>query len=110
MKGKQMTEWKPVQIFLSSDSFGIFEVEVATDYSDIRCNCATYGIRSSCKHIRFVKRRMDANQGRYTTPLADHIDQDQEELTKAVSDFARGKDGKFTSKEFLLKFNQLDFK
>lgn len=53
------TEWRVVQIFLSPKGAGIFEVEMTTDGSDVRCNCPTFKSRSTCRHARWVLGKID---------------------------------------------------
>lgn len=63
-----MSYWQATQLFLSDT--GVHEVEVNVSSSKLRCNCNGYGSRSSCKHVRFVRSRMDDNGGIYPTEIS----------------------------------------
>jgi predicted nucleic acid-binding Zn finger protein len=65
-----------VQIFLTGGSTaGVCEVSVDRKTSDLFCSCPGFAGRKTCKHVKFVKARVDSNKGTY--PL---------ELSKSVSD------------------------
>lgn len=69
MKGSLMdSTWRTVQIFLSP-SCSIFEAEVDQSSGKVRCNCPAHSARSTCKHTRFVKARITANNGTYPMML-----------------------------------------
>jgi len=63
-----MSYWQATQLFLSDT--GVHEVEVNVSSSKLRCNCSGYSSRSSCKHVRFVRTRMDDNDGIYPTEIS----------------------------------------
>jgi hypothetical protein len=63
-----MTYWKAMQLFLSDT--GVHEVEINMSSLRLRCNCDGFGFRNSCKHTRFVKTRMDENDGVYPTAIS----------------------------------------
>jgi hypothetical protein len=63
-----MSYWKAMQLFLSET--GVHEVEVNSSSLKLRCNCGGFSLRKSCKHIRFVKNRMDDNDGVYPTEIS----------------------------------------
>jgi hypothetical protein len=60
--------WQLSQLFLSDT--GVHEVELETKSLKLRCNCLGFKNRSSCKHIRFVRERMDLNGGVYATHVS----------------------------------------
>ncbi len=64
----KVNNWQVSQLFLSDT--GVHEVEIDTDSLKLRCNCPGFGRRSSCKHIRFVRERMDRNGGIYSTHIS----------------------------------------
>lgn len=63
-----MSYWKAMQLFLSET--GVHEVEVNSSSLKLRCNCSGFSLRKSCKHIRFVKSRMNDNDGVYPTEIS----------------------------------------
>jgi len=66
-----MTYWKAMQLFLSET--GVHEVEINLSSLKLRCNCDGFGFRSSCKHTRFVKTRMNENDGVYPTAISSKV-------------------------------------
>ena len=74
MKEKTMG-WMITQIFLSET--GVHEVDVHHSSHKLRCNCAGFETRNTCKHTRFVKTRMDANDGVYPVEISSKVDRDQ---------------------------------
>jgi hypothetical protein len=66
MKGMNMrASWRTVQLFISSQGAGVFEVEVDTDSKDVRCNCPVFTKNAFCKHTSFVENKMKYNNGNY---------------------------------------------
>jgi len=63
-----MGYWQATQLFLSET--GVHEVEMNVSSLKLRCDCKGYGSRNSCKHVRFVKTRMDDNDGIYPTEIS----------------------------------------
>ncbi len=63
-----MNYWQITQIFLSET--GVHEVEVNSSSSKLRCNCPGYQSRHTCKHTRFVNKRMNDNGGIYPTEVS----------------------------------------
>jgi len=71
MKGSSLEDVRLLQIFLSptaSPGPCIFEVST-TKEGKLSCTCPGYKGRNSCKHTRFVKARIDANNGTYPLEL-----------------------------------------
>ena len=60
--------WQTTQLFLSDS--GVHEVSVNLETHRLRCTCLGYNSRSSCKHTRFVKQRMEENDGVYPTEVS----------------------------------------
>lgn len=52
------SNWRTVQVFLSSRGVGVFEVEMTLDGKQTRCNCPTFKSRKACRHITFVRNGM----------------------------------------------------
>jgi hypothetical protein len=96
MKGSKV-DWRTVQVFLSPT--GIFEVQLTAGSEEARCNCPSFIIRSSCKHTRYVKARMEENEGNYAILVPDSV---PEELAAEASESAE----KF--REFVLKYARVE--
>lgn len=64
-----ITPWRTVQVFLSAQGAGVFEVEIDTDTKETRCTCPVYNKRGSCKHIVFVNLKMRMNEGHYSISI-----------------------------------------
>ena len=90
-----------IQVFLSQAQTpgpGIYEVS-STDSGKFICTCPGYKGRSTCKHIKFVKSRLDDNDGTY--PLEISVKASQEEAEKAQKsneDF----------REFIIKYGKIE--
>ena len=65
--------WRTVQLFISSQAAGVFEVEVDTGTKRIRCNCPVWTKTLKCKHVNFVNNRMKMNQGHYSILVPDEV-------------------------------------
>jgi hypothetical protein len=77
MKGMSMeSPWRTIQLFISAQAAGIFEVEVDTDTKKTRCSCPLWKKRSTCKHTNFVDSKMRMNQGHYSILVPDEIPED----------------------------------
>lgn len=63
-----MSYWQVTQFFLSET--GVHEVEINVSSLKLRCNCGGFGKRTTCKHIRYVRTRMDDNFGVYPTEIS----------------------------------------
>lgn len=75
--------WRTVQLFISAQAAGVFEVEVDTETKKTRCNCPVWRKTFNCKHVTFVNMRMEMNQGHYSILVPDEI---SEELAVEASD------------------------
>ena len=58
--------WRTVQLFISSQAAGVFEVEVDTGTKRVRCNCPVWKKTLKCKHVNFVNKKMELNNGHYS--------------------------------------------
>lgn len=77
MKGMSVeSSWRTVQLFISAQAAGIFEVEVDTDTKKTRCNCPVWKKVFACKHTIFVDTRMRMNQGHYSILVPNEISED----------------------------------
>ena len=100
MKGRSVqTSWRTVQLFISAQAAGIFEVEVDTSTKKLRCNCPKWRKTFNCKHVRFVDERMVMNDGHYSILIPEEI---PEELALNASDTAE----KF--REFVVKYAKIE--
>ena len=93
------SSWRTVQLFLSANAAGVFEVEVDTDSKATRCNCPVWKKSSSCKHVSFVKLRMRQNQGHYSITVPTEV---PEEVALEASDDPK----KF--REFVVKYAKVE--
>jgi len=67
MKGMSMeSPWRTVQLFISSQAAGVFEVEVDTGTKRVRCTCPVWKKTLKCKHVNFVNKKMKLNNGHYS--------------------------------------------
>ena len=77
MKGMSMdTSWRTVQLFISAQAAGIFEVEVDTETKKTRCNCPVWRKTAACKHAAFVQNKMRYNNGNYSLLVPSGISED----------------------------------
>lgn len=77
MKGMRMeSPWRTIQLFISSQAAGIFEVEVDTDTKRVRCNCPVWKKTLNCKHVNFVNNKMRMNNGHYSILVPSEIPED----------------------------------
>lgn len=99
MKESSMkTSWRTVQLFISSQAAGIFEVEVDTATRKLRCSCPKWRKTFNCKHTRFVEDRMEIN-GHYSILIPEEV---PEELALEANDSAE----KF--REFVVKYAKIE--
>lgn len=103
MKGRKVEDDKLrlVQVFLGqtkSPGPGVYEVSVDDDHK-LYCNCPGYISRGMCKHTRFVKSRIENNNGSY--PLEISSKATQEDADKA-------KDSNKAFRDFVIKFGRIE--
>ena len=69
MKGApSMPDWRTLQLFLEDD--GVHEVEAdSEDYQKMRCTCPMYKSGRRCKHMRYVRKRLEENGGTYSIQI-----------------------------------------
>lgn len=90
-----------VQVFLSNTKNpgpGIYEVMVDKE-DKLICTCPGYVSRKTCKHVRFVKNRIENNNGNY--PLEISSKATQEDATVAQS-------SNKAFREFVVKFGRIE--
>ena len=100
MRGKKVdTSWRTVQLFISSQAAGVFEVDVNTETRDMRCSCPVWKKTELCKHVSFVRHRMILNGGHYSIQIPYEV---PEELAVAANDSPE----KF--RDFILKYSKIE--
>ena len=100
MKGSKMdSDWRTVQLFISAQAAGVFEVEVDTETKRTRCNCPTWKKAALCKHTKFVSNKMLMNKGHYSIMVPDEISE------QTVLDASKSPE-KF--REFVLKYAKIE--
>lgn len=90
-----------LQVFLSPTATpgpSIFEVSSTTD-GTLSCTCSGYNGRTTCKHTRFVKARLDSNNGSY--PL---------EISKSATeeDAEKAKESPEAFRNFVIRFAKIE--
>jgi hypothetical protein len=91
-----------VQVFLSQQQTpgpGIYEVSVEKDSDSLSCTCPGFRGRATCKHVRFVKARIDNNKGNYPLEISSRATKDDAEKARQSNiDF----------REFVIKFGKIE--
>ena len=67
--------WQITQLFLSDT--GVHEVHVQSETSKLRCNCPGFSDRKACKHVRFVRDRMELNGGIYPVEISSRVSHEE---------------------------------
>jgi hypothetical protein len=99
MKGMNMSaEWRTLQLFLDND--GVCEVEADyEDYEIMKCSCGAFAISRKCKHLRYVRREIVRNGGKYSIKIsADIDDEDIVDAMKTAASF----------REFVLRYAKIE--
>lgn len=100
MRGNKLKpDWRTVQLFISSQAAGVFEVEIDTNSQDTRCSCPVWKKTLVCKHVRFVETRMISNSGHYSIQIPYDI---PPEMAIDASEDAQ------TFREFVLKYAKIE--
>ena len=100
MKGMRMeSPWRTVQVFISSQAAGIFEVEVDSETKNTRCTCPVWRKTSDCKHTNYVKQKMKFSNGHYSINIP--IDVPENLAVEANHDAE-------TFREFVLKYAKIE--
>jgi hypothetical protein len=91
-----------VQVFLSQSQTpgpSIFEVSSDIENSNLYCTCPGFKGRSTCKHVMFVKARIDSNNGSYPLEISNRATKEEADLAKASEDNFR---------EFIIKYGKIE--
>ena len=100
MKGMSMeSPWRTVQVFISSQAAGVFEVEVDTKTKETRCSCPVWRKSLTCKHTSFVKQKMRYSNGHYSIQIPNDITEDM---------VLEANDDPVTFREFVLKYAKIE--
>jgi len=89
--------WMITQLFLSDT--GVHEVDVHYSSHKLRCDCDGFKTRGNCKHARFVKERMNKNNGIYPVEVSSKVDK---EISIAASEDPKA------FRELLLKYGKIE--
>jgi hypothetical protein len=92
---------KLIQVFLTQGSVpgpSVYEVSQTND-NTLVCTCPGYRGRGSCKHVKFVRARIEENDGVY--PLEITYKATLEDATKA-------KQSNKDFRDFVLKFGKIE--
>jgi hypothetical protein len=94
------TDLRLVQVFLSQSSASpaVFEVSVKKD-TNFHCTCPGYKSKNICKHIKFVKARIDTNQGTYPLEISNKAPEEEVEKSYESNESFR---------QFVLKFGKIE--
>lgn len=84
-----MPDWRTLQVFLSPRQPAVYEVDLDLETRDMRCSCPTFTGRRACRHVVFVRSRMDED-GQY--PMQIHESAPREQVPAAMKDPARFRD------------------
>ena len=100
---KMLDDAKLVQVFLphtQTNGSGIYEVSYSEKQNRYHCTCPGFASRSSCKHIKFVKARVESNNGHgYPLEISHRATpEDAEKALKSSKDF----------REFIIKFGKVE--
>jgi hypothetical protein len=102
MREFQMTDdFRLMQVFLPQNNVpgpGIYEVSVGDD-DDFNCTCPGFSGRARCKHVAFVKARIETNNGTYPLEISSRATTDDAaKAQKSSKDF----------REFIIKFGKVE--
>ncbi|CAB4148140.1 Zinc finger, SWIM-type [uncultured Caudovirales phage] len=102
MREFQMTDdFRLMQVFLPQNNVpgpGIYEVSVGDD-DEFNCTCPGFSGRARCKHVAFVKARIETNNGTYPLEISSRATTDDAaKAQKSTKDF----------REFIIKFGKVE--
>jgi hypothetical protein len=76
-------DWRTLQIFLSNQ--GVHDVEGNTEDSKmLRCNCPHFSRSGRCKHVKFVKDKMEASDGHYSIEMNENDAPPEDVVLEAI--------------------------
>jgi hypothetical protein len=77
---------------------GIYEVSVGNP-NEFYCTCPGFAGRLKCKHINFVKARIESNNGNYPLEISSRATPDDSE---------RARESNQEFREFIIKFGKVE--
>jgi len=90
---------KLLQVFLSpSQTLGIYEVTMG-EYESLKCTCATFTSKDTCKHTRFVDDRIKSNGGTYPLEISDRAKIEDADLAHTSEEAFRS---------FIIRFGKIE--
>jgi len=96
-----MTGMRLIQVFLSQTKTpgpGIYEVSGDTQ-GNLACTCPGFKGRNTCKHSRFVKSRIESNNGSYPLEISSRATEEEaSKAKKSEKDF----------REFIIKYGRIE--
>jgi hypothetical protein len=88
-------DWRTVQFFISLED-GVSEVSIdALNPRKVRCSCRNFSRTARCKHTKFVKDKMDENDGHFSVHIPSDVS-DEEGIAAIMKPD--------TFREFILKY------
>jgi hypothetical protein len=92
------TQWRTVQFFIGDE--GVSEVELdSNDSSKVRCSCQKYASMRRCKHVKFVKDRINKTSGEYSVSIPDDVP--DEETENAIADYV-------SWRNYIIKYGEIE--
>jgi hypothetical protein len=103
MKGPSVSQGlRLIQVFLSQSATtapGIYEVSLDDDKEALSCTCPGFQGRNVCKHTKFVKARIDTNNGTYPLEISSRATKEDAESAKKSNKHFR---------EFVIRFGKIE--
>jgi hypothetical protein len=96
-----MSEDRLLQIFLSQSQTpgpAVFEVSVKHN-GGLYCTCPGFRGRSTCKHVKFVKARVNHNNGVYPLEISEKASQEDSE---------KAGESKEAFRDFIIKYGKIE--
>ena len=100
-ENKVRNDLKLVQVFLPNTTTsgpGIYEVSVGNP-NEFYCTCPGFAGRLKCKHINFVKARIESNNGNYPLEISSRA---------TPYDAERARESNQEFREFIIKFGKVE--
>lgn len=95
-----MEQDRLIQVFLSpTASPGPCIFEVTSNNGKLLCTCPGFSGRSSCKHTRFVKARIESNGGTYPLEILTKVTEEDKIIAESSPENFR---------EFVIKFAKIE--
>lgn len=69
-------DWITIQFFVSDD--GTCEVQGShKNYRKMKCTCSDFNTLTRCKHVRYMRRYIDKNDGVFSLRIPDTVGDDE---------------------------------